>query len=155
MAYAKKSRTQRKWGGGPFVPIQHRFLKSRTLAGLSPFAAKLLLDLLAFYSGHNNGDLCCTWALMRPRGWKSKATLEKARRELLNKGVITLTRQGGRKWPSLHALDLFWIDECRGKRLEVEPTTSPPNQWLLHEPPPSIAEAQAAFKARQKQQAGS
>jgi len=153
MAIAKKRRNAAKWGGGPFVAMPRDFLRSRTLASLSPFAAKLLLDMLAAYNGRNNGDLCCTWVLMQPRGWRSKSTLEKARRELLDKGVIQLTRQGGRRWPNFHALDLFWVDECKGKQLEVAPSGRPTNRWLLKEPAPSIAEARAAFKAKQQQTA--
>lgn len=88
------------------------------------------------------------------RGWKSKATLDKARRELIERGVITLTRQGGRKWPCLYAITLYWIDECKGKRLEVAPTNAPPNNWLLIEPFPYTAQFTAAFEAQRRREEG-
>ena len=100
---------------------------------LSPYGCKLLLDLLASYNGLNNGDLSTSWTLMRPRGWRSKATLTKAIRELQSKEIIWLTRAGGRRSASLYALTFLNVDECRGK-IDTKPTVRPPDAWLKHEP---------------------
>ena len=51
---------------------------------LSAHAKALLIDLGAQYRGDNNGDLGCAWKLMKPRGWRSEATLHKAKQELLH-----------------------------------------------------------------------
>lgn len=82
---------------------------------LSTTSKALLFELLGQYRGFNNGDLCCAWGLLRNRGWKSRATIERAGNELLEKGWIVLTRQGGRNRPNLYALTFFSVDECKGK----------------------------------------
>lgn len=122
---------------GLFVTVGRQFLRSTTLATLSPYAAKLYLDLLAQYNGFNNGDLCAAWTVMQKRGWRSKATLYKALQELLQSDVVMLTRQGGRHKASLYALTQYAINDCDGK-LDVAPTSHPPRTWLLHEPPPPL-----------------
>jgi hypothetical protein len=70
---------------------------------------------------------------MKPRGWKSKETLNNARRELLEKGFIIITRQGGLRECSLYAVTFFAIDECDGK-LDVSASRSPSNLWRKSSP---------------------
>lgn len=91
------------------------------------------MDLVAQYKGDNNGDLCAAWTLMKKRGWRSRDTLSKARRELLKAEWIIVTRQGGRHLPTLFALTFFAVDECGGK-LDMKPTHTPPSNWRNHEP---------------------
>lgn len=74
---------------------------------------------------------------MQPRGWRSKATLDKARKELLAAGWLELSRQGGRNRCSLYSVTFYAIDECGGK-LDVPPTLTPKSTWRLHEPPPPL-----------------
>lgn len=42
----------------------------------SPWVHKLIADLTVQYTGYNNGYLRAAWTLMRPRGWRSRTTLE-------------------------------------------------------------------------------
>jgi hypothetical protein len=70
---------------GGFVALPNIVIRSHQIARLSAHAVKLLFDLLAQYNGGNNGDLCATWTLMQPRGWKSRDTLGKALKELTTK----------------------------------------------------------------------
>ena len=65
---------------------------------------------------------------MRKRGWKSRQTVERALKELLDAGLIEKARQGGLYWPNLYALGWIAIDECGGK-LEVLPTAVAPGRW--------------------------
>jgi hypothetical protein len=83
---------------------------------LSPHAVKLLIDVAAQYRGDNNGDLSLAWKLMKPRGWRSEATLHKVKRELLEAGFLYETRKGQRPnlcslfaltWHPLDASDKF------------------------------------------------
>ena len=74
---------------------------------------------------------------MKKRGWKSRDTLNKARKELLDVELILITRHGDRKRPHLYALTFFAIDECNGK-LDVKATKRPPSTWRLHEPLPPL-----------------
>lgn len=91
-------------------------------------AVKLLLELARQYRGSNNGDLTASWSIMKNRGFKSKATLDKALKVLLGSKLITLTRVGRFTNPggvcALYALSWIEIHECRGK-LDVAPTRTP------------------------------
>lgn len=117
-------------GGGAFLPFRIDVLRSQALAKLSPYAAKLLLDFASQWHLGRNGDASAAFEnVLRARGWRSKATLHKALKELLASGLIVLTRQGSLHQCSLYALGWLAIDECGGK-LDIEPTTRPLNRWL-------------------------
>lgn len=131
----KEAKEKRESGG--FAPLPYVVLRSAGFARLGPHAVKLLMDLLAQYKGDNNGDLCASWTLMKERGWRSRDTLNKARRALLDGEWITITRQGGRRRPTLYAVTFYAIDECGGK-LDVRSTHSPPSAWRRHEPLPAL-----------------
>lgn len=117
--------------------MPHCLLESKVYVGLSAYAVKLLTDLLAQFKGFNNGDLCLAWSIMEKRGWKSRDTLDRARKELLDVELILVSRRGDRKRPNLYALTFFAIDECGGK-LDIKPTEKPTSRWRLHEPFPPI-----------------
>jgi len=123
-----KSRRKSRIGGGSFVALPHVCLMHENFTALSAHAVKLLIDLYASYRGINNGDLCCTWSLMKKRGWRSESTLNNARKELLYYGWIICSRQGGRNMPSLYAVTFQSIDECEGK-LDVRETAAAPRNW--------------------------
>ena len=117
-------------GGGAFLPFRVDVLRSQALATLSPYAAKLLLDLARQRQLGRNGDASAAFEnVLRARGWRSKATLHKALKELRHSGLIVQTRQGSLHQCSLYALGWLAIDECGGK-LDMQPTTRPMNLWL-------------------------
>ena len=118
-----------------FVRIPHHVINHEIVRTLSCRATKLFVDLLAQYRGYNNGDLCAPLSLMKERGWKSSDQLQKAKNELIEKDVITVTRQGGRNKCSLYAVTWFQIDECNGK-LDVASTTTAPVNWKEGLPSP-------------------
>ena len=82
--------------GETYLAVPISVLNSPLFLALTPFAVKLLLDVGEQYRGHNNGDLAMAWKLMKPRGWRSEATLHKAKRELLDAGFLYETRMGRR-----------------------------------------------------------
>jgi hypothetical protein len=127
----EKEKRRAKWGGGNFIGIGREFYSSALLASLSPYACKLLWDLLAQYNGTNNGDLTTTWKVMQKRGWSGRSTLRKAQDELLACELLVLSRQGGRHKASLYALSLFSIDECQNKLEEIKPSIEPVKKWML------------------------
>lgn len=94
--------------------------------GLSASAKALLLDLAYQYRGHNNGDLGVAWQVLRKRGWKSKATIQKSCKELERAGLIRCVRQGRFMNPggtcSLYALT--W-EPIHRQDLDVAPTGRP------------------------------
>lgn len=98
---------------------------------LSGPAIKLLIDVGAQYNGNNNGDLCCARSIMKSRGWNSNAQLSKAIKELISKGWLLVSRQGGLGiGPSLYAITWQPIHECRGKH-DLKPTKTAPRHFNL------------------------
>jgi len=122
--YKVKGRTE----SGSFLALPRSILNSDEYCCLSAAAVKLLIDLATQYRGNNNGDLCCAWKLMQPRGWKSRDTLYKAQRELERSGFILRARQGGRNSANLFAITWKGIDECKGK-LDISANPVPLNLW--------------------------
>lgn len=122
--------------GGTFVPLPTAILKSENLRTLSPIAKNLffcLLSQLNFSEGgaKNNGDLCASFSIAHQWGFGSKATLNKAIKELLERGWIEQTRKvnfstGERNKPNLYAVTYLAINECGGK---VKQTNSPSSKW--------------------------
>jgi hypothetical protein len=100
---------------GRFLMLPHRVLKSSEFASLSPRAVKLLIETASRFNGQNNGDLSATFSELSKRGWRSAATLDKAKKELVKKKWLILTRQGGRNKCSLFAVSWLPVDECNGK----------------------------------------
>lgn len=150
---ARRKERAAKHGGGSFFAIPRVMVKSDSFARLSPHALKLLFDLLAGYTGFNNGDLSAAWKLMSARGWRSRDTLNKALRELLDGGWIVKTRQGGLHRCSLYAVTFFVIDDVRDKSgyskfdTGVSPTSSPPGGWF-RDAPNTVAVTQEASKKK-------
>lgn len=105
-----------------WIPRQvHRCADFREL---NPYALKLLLSLAFQFNGFNNGDLTTAWTVMRKHGFKSEATLNTCKKELLAANMIYLTRQGGLGRCNLYALTWMPIDDCNGK-FDCRPTTQP------------------------------
>lgn len=118
-----------KRDGTRFVTIPTDVLEGAAFLSLSAHARMLLLDILVQYRGSNNGDLCAAWSFMKPRGWRSQATLAKAKTELLEQSLIAETRKGGRpNRASLYALTWFALDDC-GPKLEMTASAFPRGAW--------------------------
>ena len=58
-------------------------------------AFRLWFDLNVMWVGWNNGQLKITYSVMAKRGWTSHDTLDRARDELLRRGLIKLTKYCG------------------------------------------------------------
>ncbi|KJS04336.1 MAG: hypothetical protein VR73_14740 [Gammaproteobacteria bacterium BRH_c0] len=127
MARSRVKAKGRSEGGG-FLRLHHRLIQHPNFYTLSPRAVKLLIDIAGQYRGLNNGDLSAAYTLMRQRGWTSKDQLSKALAELLERGFLILTRQGGRTRPSLYAVTWEPVNDCGGK-LDVSSTNAPPGNW--------------------------
>lgn len=113
----------------PFFPLRYDVLRSPVIQTLSGNAVKLLAYLMAQYNGYNNGDLSATdKEAIEAGAFKSTATLAKAKRELLESGLITVSRQGGKNQCTLYALTFLAIDDCGGK-LDMGETRRAPDDW--------------------------
>ena len=116
-----------------FAGIPRVVMECPDYTNLSGSAIRLLVELACAYKGGNNGDLSPAWTLMKERGFRSKATLTKAIKELVAAEMIMLTRQGQfiRNRAGLYALTWASIDECAGKQLDESPTRTPPRNFSL------------------------
>lgn len=131
-----RSKAKGRRTSGAFVPLPCSVMNHQNFTNLTPLAVKLLIDVcsfLRFKQGGtvNNGDLAITWELLKQRKWTSKASIDRAKDELLYYGFIVLTRHGMRlrHMPTLFALTFFGIDECNGKVQEQKPSPAPLNLW--------------------------
>lgn len=113
---------------GSFLALPHHFLKHHKFGNLSGNAVKLLIEVIMNFSGFNNGDLSAPYSKLKYRGWKSKGTLSRAIKELLDTGFLIKTRQGGKHKCSLYGFSLWSIDECDGK-LDIRSSKNPTNEW--------------------------
>lgn len=131
MSANKRARVKGRGGKASFLMLRHDLLNHENYLSLSPSAKVLLVDTASQYKGANNGDLCLSWTLMQPRGWKSPSTLNKAKKELTKAGFIVVTKQGHfPKTASLYAITWQPIDECKGKH-DHPPSKDPLNWWKL------------------------
>jgi hypothetical protein len=112
---ARRAKATGKGGEPGFLKLTRNITRSAEWHALSGNATKLLIDLAEQFIGWNNGDMSCEWSKMATHGWKSKGTLQDAKRELLDAGWIICTRQGGKNRCSLYAVTWLPIDECDGK----------------------------------------
>lgn len=123
MAKAKGRRDSDRFTGVP-----HKVMKTRKYLSINTHAKTLLFELAFQYNGHNNGDLSASWTLMKERGFRSKSTLSKAIKQLIDVGFIQITRAGGINTCTLYALTWKAIDYCKGK-LDVDETNVPSGFW--------------------------
>jgi hypothetical protein len=68
---------------------------SHAYIALSTTARALYVDLKRKQGSTNNGNVECTLATMRHRGWTAPSTLFNALQELVAVGLLVMTRQGG------------------------------------------------------------
>jgi hypothetical protein len=127
MAKSEKNRRYEKVIGG-FFSLPHRILDSAAYRGLSPLAKVLLIELCRQYNGRNNGHLHATYKWLKKRGWVSCGSIQKAKNELQESGLIQLTRQGGLIIGSSYfALTWLSIEDFRG--LDLDFNTYQKGRW--------------------------
>lgn len=136
MANSRYKNAVEKRDGGGFITLPLSVLNGAAYLGINSHARMLLIDIAAQYRGDNNGDLCMAWKLMHPRGWRSEETLNKAKRDLLEAGLIVETRKGARPNKcSLFALTWHALDDCGGK-LDISAQSFPRGAYKLKDPRP-------------------
>ena len=127
-------RAKGRWISGSFLSLPHNLLRHENFKCLRAKPTKLLIDIAVQYRGTNNGDLCAPLSIMRERGWSSNDQLFRARKELVDRGFLRVSRQGGRNQCTFYALTWQPIDDCRGK-LDITATTTAPHDWKRWTPP--------------------
>lgn len=113
---------------GRFLLLPHMVLCSPSFHELSGSAVKLLIDIAVQYNGKNNGDLACAFKVMKPKGWRSEATLDRAKKELLAAGFIAETRKG--HLPNTCSLyGITWQPLNPNGKLDIGPAGFPYGEW--------------------------
>lgn len=120
--------------GGRYISILHSVLEHPDYQALTGAAVKVLNYMLIQYNGSNNGDLSIAMGTMRKYGFRSSDTLDSAKKQLLQRGLIIETRAGRFTNPggvcALYAITWQPIDECGGK-LDVPATSKPVRAFSL------------------------
>jgi hypothetical protein len=113
---------------GRFLALPHALLTSHRYRALSSSAVKLLIDIAMQFDGKNNGDLSAAWKVMKSKGWRSEATLDRAKKELLSLGLIAQTRQG--RLPNTCTLyGLTWLPLNPSDKLDIGPAGFSSGEW--------------------------
>lgn len=100
---------------GGFVALPWSVLDSAAYQGLSHPAKALLLEFARQYVRDNNGKLLCSINHLKPRGWTSKDVITRAKRELLEAGLIFETCKGARpNKASWYAVTWYVLDKHSG-----------------------------------------
>jgi hypothetical protein len=121
---------------GGYVAIPWRVMDSPAYQGLTVASKALLLELARQHSGSNNGRLHLAHSWLARRGWPSKSIVDKCRDELLARGLIVQTKQGGLFiGPTLYALAWHAISNYVG--LDIAAHQYAPGAWALCNLPPT------------------
>lgn len=121
---------------GTYSAMPHAVLDSPAYTGASVAAKALLSELIRQHNGANNGRLHLSRKWLAARGWASKSIVDKARAELIERGLVIQTKQGGlvigATW---HALT--WLPITNHVGLETAPSTYHPGGWQCCDLPPT------------------
>lgn len=113
-------RAKDKRDGRQFVALPMVVLQSPGYRAASHTARSLLLDIAMQYTGSNNGQLSASAKYLAAKGWTSNDTIVRARRELLECGLLVETRKGAR--PNKAAwYALSWHDLDQSTGLDIDP----------------------------------
>ena len=113
-----------------FAQLPRDMLVSQACTTLSNATFRLLVAFAAEYNGRNNGAIALTWAIARGYGMRSKRCFVRDIAELLRRGLIVRTRQGGKRplGPTLYALAWRPIDAA-DKTLDPGIESLPSFRW--------------------------
>lgn len=122
---------------GSYTAIPHRVLDSKAFMGASNRAKAMLFELCRQHNGRNNGHFQLSVGWLRKRGWKSNDQIQKAKTELLDRGLVIKTRLGGLSaGPDWFALT--WAPICNYDGLDISSSDYHPGKWCFMDKLPII-----------------
>ncbi|KVP00034.1 hypothetical protein WL21_11725 [Burkholderia ubonensis] len=116
-------------------------LDSAAYLSLSHPAARLLIEIARQYHSDDNGRMVITAKHLEPRGWRSPDVINRAKRELLDRGLIYQTVQGMRPhkaswyactWWALDKLDGYDEGAMAGFERSAYARWKPPKNEVLN-----------------------
>lgn len=121
MAHGKFKRNGDKRDGKGFVALPLVVLNSPGYRFASHPARALLIDIAMQYTGHNNGKLTACAKYLNAKGWRSNDTIVRARRELIECGLLIETRKGARpNKAAWFALPWYDLDPVQGLDIDAK-----------------------------------
>jgi len=122
---------------GYYSALPHGLLDSVAFMGAGHTARSLLFDLLRQHNGRNNGHIQIAAPWMKKRGWTSNDVLHRAKLELIERGLIIQTRQGGlNAGANLYAVT--WLDITNFVGLDIQSKDFHPGAWRFMDTLPVI-----------------
>jgi hypothetical protein len=132
---------------GTYAAMPHAVLDSVAYQGAAPMAKALLPELLRQLNGSNNGHLHLAMSWLSRRGWKSCDVVQRAKNNLIERGLIVQTSQGGKNMgPSMHAVTWLPISVWRGLALPRD--TYHPGKWAAMNKCPAPSHGAACTATR-------
>jgi hypothetical protein len=110
---------KRKKQSEPFIQISSLVLNSAAYRDLSFSARSMLIEVVNYFNGRNNGSIFMAGKILVSRGF-SKNTSTKALKELRSHGFLYMTRRGGNISGGCSWFAITWlpINKVDGQHLE-------------------------------------
>jgi hypothetical protein len=115
---------------GSYTAVPHAVLDSAAFKGASYTAKALLFEVIRQHSGGNNGHLQLYTEWLYKRCWKSAGTIQKAKEELIERGLIVKTRWGGLNFGA-DRFALTWLDISNFSGLDIRPSEYHKGAWTF------------------------
>ncbi len=132
---------------GLYTALPHALLDSVAFMGASHTARSLLCELLRQHNGGNNGHLQLTSSWLKKRGWNSSDVLHRAKLDLIERGLIIQTRQGGlNAGANLYAVTWLLISNFVG--LDIKSKDYHPGKWRFMDSSPVIGKHKLSSVSR-------
>jgi len=119
---------------GRYAAFPHAVMDSEAFRGANHATQVLLLELMRQHTGENNGRLHLATGWLRKRGWKSVGTIQRAKIELIERGLIVQTRQGGLN-SGASWFALTWLPISNFAGLDITAKDYHPGAWCLMDKP--------------------
>ena len=142
---ARKKVTRPEMLKGGYSGIPWIVLDSQSFMGATDKAKSLLFALMRQHNGHNNGHLHLAKGWLSKQGWTCDESNRKAKRELIERGLIIHTKQGGLNMGAdLYALTWHEISNYVG--LDIKPKDYRKGAYTLCNLPPTKRRSPPAKK---------
>jgi hypothetical protein len=125
---------------GFFGGIPHSVLDSVAFMGASYPAKALMLELIRQHTGANNGHLHLAHGWLEKRGWTSRSVIGRAKKELIDRGLMIRTRQGGLNMGAdKYAVTWLSISNFVGLDIQSKDYHKGAHSFMNELPPPKIS----------------
>jgi len=132
---------------GYYTAFPHDLLDSVAFMGASHPARSLLCELLRQHNARNNGHLHLASTWLKKRGWNSNDVQYRAKLELIERGLIIQTRQGGlNAGANLYAVT--WLPISNFVGLDIKSKDYHPGKWRFMDSSPVIGKHKLSSVSR-------